>query len=123
MACSCSIYACDDEYLAGFMQDKIVKARKVHHCSECSRVILPGEKYEHTKCVMDGEWSRHKTCLDCQSIRLSFFESYIFGQLWESFREYLCDCRGQVPESCIAKLTPAARAKVCELIEQNWDYL
>ena len=121
MECNCSIYACDDESLAWFMKDKIVKARKVHHCSECSRDIHPGEKYENTKAVMDGEWYLSKTCLDCQSLRLSFFESSYFGQLWESFREYLRECRWQVPEACIAKLTPTARGKVCELIENNWE--
>jgi hypothetical protein len=33
----------------------------------------------------------------------------------------IVECEGQIPEKCIAKLTPAAREWVCGLIEKAWE--
>jgi hypothetical protein len=71
--------------------------------------------------LSDGRWFKHKTCADCLSVRSSFFKSWYYERLWEDVSEYLHECYYQVPEKCIAALTPAARAKVCELIEKHWE--
>ena len=40
-------------------------ARKQHKCSECARVIEPGDKYELVKGKWDGEFDTFKTCKFC----------------------------------------------------------
>ncbi len=40
-------------------------ARKEHRCSECGRVIEPGEKYRQARSLCDGYWYSAKTCRFC----------------------------------------------------------
>jgi hypothetical protein len=123
MECTCSIsvdldYCTEDN---GFYKTKIIKARKIHICSECKREINPKERYEFISGVYDGVFTEYKTCMDCVSLKDSFFGSYYFTRIWEDFIENMDDCDWRVPEKCLAKLTPAARAKVCESIENYWN--
>lgn len=66
---------------------KMIKARKTHQCYECGNPVKPGEMYELVKGLWDGSWSTYKTCRICKSVRDDFFQSYIFGMLWEMMRE------------------------------------
>lgn len=120
MECSCNISMNDGE-CAEFASEKIVTARKTHLCCECRKKIQPGEKYEYVSGVWEGRFEHYKTCLDCVSMRKSFFHIWVYTDVWESFKNEMDCCAWQVPESCMAKLTPGARAKVCEMIEQYWD--
>jgi hypothetical protein len=116
MECSCEIDVDRDGY-PSLIKEKIRTANKNHICCECGKTILTGEKYEYVWGVWDSESQVYKTCMDCKSVRDVFFSSWTYAQLWEDFR----DCEFEIPESCIAELTPSARAKVCGLIEDGWD--
>lgn len=41
------------------------KARKAHKCVECKEAIAPGERYEYTFFIFEGEPSYHRTCEFC----------------------------------------------------------
>jgi len=71
MECSCSCDVGDGE-VATVYQCKTRRARKPHQCTECLRVIKPGEQYEHVNAMWDGEWAVIKTCLMCVAIRRDF---------------------------------------------------
>lgn len=120
MECSCAI-SIDHDGGASVCTEKIVTARKIHTCDECLRKIKPGEKYENVKGCWDGEWATFHICLDCKSIRDVFFESWLYGQVWENFRAEFGYTDSVVPESCIAELTDGARARVCDFIEAGWE--
>ena len=76
--------------------------------------------YEKQKGIFDGEFETFKTCLDCKSLRANFFTSYYFGYVWSDWRDSMEDCWYQIPESKLAALTPAARARCCDAIEDWW---
>lgn len=44
-------------------------ARKQYWCEECAGKILPGERYEYTFGVWDGDASTFRTCERCHDIR------------------------------------------------------
>lgn len=119
MECSCTI-SIDHDGRPSCHRVVIRTARKKHRCYECLEDILPGEKYEYASGIWDGEPSAYKTCLDCKSIRDVFFDSWIYTQVWENFQDEFGYIDSVVPESCIAELTPGARARVCEWIESGW---
>ncbi|RLB94621.1 MAG: hypothetical protein DRH26_00705 [Deltaproteobacteria bacterium] len=118
MECSCTINI-DHEGGPDCYREKIVTARKKHRCYECFQDIQPGEQYEYVSGIWDGDPQAYKTCLDCKSIRDTFFDSWTYTQVWDDFHDnfYLED----IPESCISKLTPGSRDRVCEWIESGWE--
>ena len=121
MDCAC-VYV--DEYSSplDFYSEKINTAYKKHKCSECGRVINPGEKYERVAGKWDGDFSTYKTCQDCLSLRETFFcRGYAFSWLWHDFREFVADCGGEINFSDISKLSPRAREKVCDMLEEYWE--
>jgi len=104
-----------------FFREKMVKARKEHKCCECQRAIEPGETYEYSSGMWDGRLDQHKTCSDCVSVRANFCcDGYLFESLWEGLWEHVSELQGQLDSSCIVSLTPKAREKVCEMIEEVW---
>jgi len=121
MECSCSISAESDCGGPSKHSEKIVTARKKHVCFECLEDIQAGEKYEYVKGLWDGSYSIYKTCIDCKSIRDTFFDSWVYTQVWENFQDEFGYHDSIIPESCIAELTPGARARVCEFIECGWE--
>lgn len=117
--CSC-VYVGDSES-SEFESITNPVSRKTHKCYECGKEILPGEKYERSSGVWDGDFNTFKTCADCLSTRESFFcGGYIYGALWEYLWEHLRDVNGEVSSDCIVPLTPEAREKVCDMIERVW---
>jgi len=105
-----------------FFKDKMVVARKQHKCSECCQAIEPGVKYEHVYGIWDGDTHTYKTCPDCLSLRQQFFlHGYYYEQLWDDFKDAFGYIDSEIPESCISKLTPGARARVCAMIEKWWN--
>jgi len=118
MDCSCTI---DIDHDGGpdCYKEKIVTAMKKHKCGECLKEILPGEGYEYVSGIWDGDPESYKTCLDCKSIRDTFFGSWTYTSVWEDFRDnFMWE---DIPEACIAGLTPGARSRVCEFIETGWE--
>ena len=117
--CGC-VYVGEYESADFFRRSKQL-ARKEHKCNECHRIIKPGEEYEYVSGYWDGDFSVYKTCSDCLSIRNEFFcEGYFYEMVWEYLGEHINEVSGEIPESCLAALTPIAREKVCELIETAW---
>lgn len=97
-------------------------ARKPNTCIECERTIEPGEKYEHDQSRYEDWWSSHVTCLDCKSIRDSFFcDGWLFGSMLDNLHEHIENMNGEIASECIVPLTPRAREMVCEMIEKAWE--
>ena len=120
--CTC-VYVDDDYDRPEFYDAKLVKAKKEHQCSECYRVIHPGEMYERINGKWDGDVSTFKTCPDCKSIQETFFcDHFLHGGMWEYFDEHLRECNAELDADAIAKLTPDARATVCDKIETYWAF-
>lgn len=101
-------------------------------CCECAREIALGERYERAwgGYFDDDENLRdvhnYETCIDCTSIRRSFFcDGWVYEFVWEFLEEHLAEVVGYhgggVSSDCLISLTPHARAKVCDLIESIWD--
>jgi len=98
------------------------KARKEHKCIECGRNIEPGEMYIWEKGLWEGSFSEFKTCSDCLSVKNSFiFAGIEYGTIWQELKNHLEYCGGEIGEAHITCLTPAARGRVCDLIQQLMD--
>ncbi|MDL2267955.1 hypothetical protein LJC46_08235 [Desulfovibrio sp. OttesenSCG-928-G15] len=96
------------------------KARKEHKCFECGRKILPGEMYCYESGIWEGTPGSFKTCLDCASVREALFCSFVYGGLWYDVRTFVFDFQDELPWAKFSQFTPAARAKVCEIVEGIW---
>ena len=121
MECSCSISANVDDYdYSEIMLERWFTARKLYKCHECFRKIQKGEKYYKEVSLDDGYFSAHRTCSDCKSIRDHLMGDFYWGQIREMIQDYIYD-GNEIPEKCIAKLTPAAMDWVCEKIESTWE--
>jgi hypothetical protein len=100
---------------------KIRTARKPKNCEECRREIAPGERYEHVQMRYEDDWSSFATCLDCVSIRESFFcDGWLHGSMLDDLAEHLYNVNGEVASKCISPLTPGARDLVCDMVEDVW---
>jgi hypothetical protein len=118
--CSCQI-SVDLDDAVELLSAKNVTAKTAHKCGECRREIPPGEKYLKESYVSDGHFRTEKTCADCRSIRDYLFCDFYYGMILETLETEILEYDMPVPEACIAKLTPAARERVCELIELTWE--
>lgn len=123
MECSCEIDVdCSEGDPIQCHSSERRTARKHHKCNECYRQVAPGEQYEEVKFLCEGSWFRHKTCSDCLSLREQFVpHSFYYECVRSEIEEFINAEQGDIPESCIADLTPAARAFVCEKIEATWE--
>lgn len=75
------------------------RARKARSCSECSKVIQPGEHYVETATLTDGAVSSYYNCLKCEKIVSAHFAaeramghhdgSYVIGELVQQVKECL----------------------------------
>jgi len=105
-------------------------------CAECARDILAGESYDLRVYVDDRSRYdlekheyvahrcvvRHKTCLDCASVREALFCTWHHGMLWEELDEEINSSGGTLfSSSCMRLLTPRARDLVCDSIQEYWE--
>jgi len=58
--------------------------------------------------------------MDCHSVTEHLFCSWYWGQVWEMLNERIQET-GEISWGKIAKLTQAAREKVCDMIEKIWE--
>lgn len=84
------------------------KARKVHRCYECGRGIQPGQVYQRTFAVFEGDATTTKTCLRCERLRLAVELLEVehgchgeeavcpFGDLWDYIAEQDVEDRQQI---------------------------
>ena len=66
-------------------------ARTRHQCSECRRVIDPGERYLREFCLFDGRVTTHKTCAQCQVARnwlSDHCRGWCYGAVEEDVRKH-----------------------------------
>ena len=118
MKCSCTV-SINHNGGPSCYNEKIRTARKRHRCYECGEFINIGDRYEHISGIWDDDPREYKTCLDCKSLRDVFFESWTYTMVWDDFvGNFDMD---NIPEKCLAALSQVARAKVCEMIEANWE--
>ncbi len=120
MECACIDMEVDYCDAVEPIDDRVVVARKEHVCHECRQFIKPGTKYRNEVFKFEGAIERHKTCMDCLSVRQNVFCNFYYGRLWDDLKDELHQSGGQIAESCISVLTPRARQWVCALIEKQW---
>lgn len=73
------------------LQNKMTKAIKQHRCTECRRIIEPGERYRREVGVGDGEFNTYKTCEHCLVARdwlMAECGGCIYGAIEEDIREH-----------------------------------
>lgn len=118
--CSC---VCVGDYDAPhWYNEKVVKAKKEHICNECSKIILPKEKYIKIIGKWEKEFCTYKRCSICQEIIDTFFcEGFFFGQVYEDFENHISEMQGHIDSSCLADLSLEARTEICKLIEKYWE--
>jgi hypothetical protein len=122
MSDDCSCVYVDDYNKPSFIYARTRKARKEHICCDCERIIQIGETYEIAKGKWDLSMETYKTCLDCLSLRETFFcKGFLYGGIREYVAYHIGEMSGQISSDCIAKLTPIARKWVCEEIEEYWE--
>ncbi len=112
-----------DDYGCTTLKLKTITARKNHICEECNREIKKGELYEFYNGIFEGEFFCTKTCLDCVSLRDSFFPmgGYLTGNIRDEIGEHIVyELGGEVDEKCIVQLTPAMKDLVFGLMEEGW---
>jgi hypothetical protein len=100
------------------LSDNIRKARKEYICEECNIPINIRDTYSHEVYIVEGEIMQHRMCMVCRNIRDVLFCSWCYGLLMDDLRTEIVDGIDGIPEDLIAKLTPEARAKVCDMIEE-----
>lgn len=110
-----------DEY-SRCIERKVVSARKEYRCEECNEKIPPGTQYELYKGAQDDHIFTIRTCLDCVSIRESFFKQGIvqFGMVLEEVRENIRELDGEIDSKCLIPLTPKAKEKIFQYIKEVW---
>ena len=97
------------------------RARQEHTCVECGDTILVGAIYHRE--VNKYNWEKGlfvaKTCGDCFAMRNTFFKAgLLYGETWDLLREFIFECNGRVPESCIIDLPQKAKNRILDIIEE-----
>ena len=122
MECAIDVYVGDGD---GFEEKfhRRTTARRDYRCKECGCKIVAGSEFVVEGIIDHVKRTRvYRTCLDCMSVIEHLFCSYFIGGIWGAMKTRIADDPDFViPESGIAKLTPKAREKVCELIEGYWE--
>jgi hypothetical protein len=118
----CSISGADYSGSCTSLKHKIVMARKDHLCAECGAHIQAKTKYEYYVGLFDGELYVSKTCLDCVSLRDTFFPlgGYVFGHVRDYVSEQIYSLQGEVSSECILPLTDSAKKFVFNHIEDTY---
>ncbi|KAB2918507.1 MAG: hypothetical protein F9K29_08040 [Hyphomicrobiaceae bacterium] len=113
---------CPDLDGPSVFDERLVKAKKAHKCTECCGVILPGEMYLKTWGIWEGEAHTFKRCADCIDL-VKWAEAHVpcicwlYGETHSNIRdamdEWDRECPGLAAEAD-AKIK-AVRAKRREL--------
>lgn len=122
MQCSCEVDY-DDGYGPDLFSESDRVARKAHTCCECGREIAPGETYHIESGRWDDEFQSYKTCADCISLRDAYCCGFIYTRVRRDIREQVIEpVDGEVLDSRVAELTPAARAWFLAQVEEVWEH-
>jgi len=121
--CACTVGTDVDDRVT-LLENKFIRSRKEHKCSECRVTIPKGAEYFKETWTYDGRIDHHKTCEHCYSIRQVFFSSgWYYSQLIEDMETFVIDCGGELSVPCLLQLTPRARGMVCDMIEETYRAL
>ena len=122
MECSC--VESSSAEVVKLIKEGMPIATKMHKCSECSGIIAVGTGYYSEVYTFDGEINTHKTCLDCLSLRNSFFDcGWCYTMVRSDIIDHIYESEGDVSEKCMCSLTDKALAWVCQQIENVWERL
>jgi len=105
------------------LKNKILTAAKEHKCSECGKAIIKGERFEFYSGKAEGVIFTCKTCLDCVSLRETFYPDggWYAGSILDEIAENIeYNLNGEVSAECILPLTDAAKEFVFKVIEETW---
>ena len=121
MICSCDAGYDGGEDKGLLLSSASLKARKEHACLECGDTILKGDIYY--KEVVKYDWEKGlfvaKTCSNCIAMRDIFFKGgWPYGEIWDLLYEFILECNGQIPNSCIIDLPRKAKNKILDIIEE-----
>lgn len=121
MNCSCTVGSygeCEGSY--GFQKRR---AAKPSACPECRRPINTGDWYYSHTTFIDSIIYNAKNCEDCQQIIDTFFANdWMYGNVWEDLESYFeYNWQEDLPTSCIVKLSPYNRDRVCDLLQFNQE--
>jgi hypothetical protein len=119
MECSCSVGMGFDSDGSCSGADREVRAAKDHKCYECGGMIRKGERYRYHTLFYDGTISNFKLCLACDALVRAFFQNgWIYGSIISDLDDYLYESwQEDLPSNCISKLPPAARDRVCDILQ------
>lgn len=76
------------------LSERFQRARRPYRCGECPRTIEPGEEYESTFLLVEGDPRTERTCLRCVAARrwlLVICRSWIYGEVREDLEEHLAE--------------------------------
>jgi RNase P subunit RPR2 len=122
MECACEVSMDIDSCHDDFHNRAERKAIKEHKCGECGKIIVKREKYQYMTGKSGGYMYTHKMCNDCHSILKYFYNGgFFFEQLWDDLFEFIRESDYTTNEKCLAQITPVAREKICDYIQENWD--
>lgn len=125
MECACTVevdFSDGDEM--ELLSVKQLHAARKHKCDECKEDINRGDwcHREVFKCA--GNIETHRTCEHCYSLRQVFFSrGWYYGIIWDQMQEFIGECDGDISVECIRMLTPKARGKVLDMVEERWEQL
>lgn len=120
MDCACIDIDLDEDG-GRILSDVMLKARKRYQCEECQQWIEVGEKYSRESWADGRKVYMHRMCEGCRSVRDNLFCSWYYGMIWRLLEDEIIASDGDISQTAIGHLTPWARDKVCDMIEQYWD--
>lgn len=119
--CGVCIGGGDYDEPCDFWVQKMIKARKPHICSECTRIIQPSEVYERVSYKYDGDVCAVIICGFCSEIGCALScEGRMLGCLWEDVREQVFP---EMTTGCLAKLKTAAAKRFLLDKWNEWKFL
>ena len=74
-----------------YWESTVKRARQEHHCDECRRTIEPGESYQRTRAIWEGEPIVTKACGHCVAARewlVRVCRGFVHSMVLEELREH-----------------------------------
>jgi hypothetical protein len=124
MNCGCLVDVDNSDVEGEVLDRRWIKAPEDGgECCECGRLPKPCESYFFEWIKWESGDDSFITCPDCKSIRDVLCCNWRYGSVIEDIEFELEDMGSDanVPESCMEKLTPAARLMVADMIDEAWD--
>lgn len=83
---------CDNFVTTDIHDKKLLKTRTPHKCVECGELLPKGTSMYRVTTLIEGYFSRHYTCLDCEEIckyitKIDPSFCYCYGELIETLIE------------------------------------